>query len=555
MGGQFTLYDGQTHNRIIRINAAGNPSSGFNSGTGFNNSVFHMDEDSLGRILCVGNFVSYNGNSRTRIARILANGDIDASFEVGTGPENIARAVLSLPDNKVLVGGQFTSYQATFRGRLGKVTSTGEIIESFHTGVGFNNQVRAVTVDNAESRVLMGGSFTTFEGGTATRIKALSLDGTEDNTFDSGTGFNNVVYDIIKTQDDKYLVGGQFTNYAGNAGRNRICKLNLDGSIDNTTSLGTGFNNIVVVMSELTNGDVLYGGSFTTFQGVSSVRLAKSDSTGARHGSFEVGTGFNNTVWAIEPQPDGKILVGGQFTNFAGTATNRIVRLNADGSRDNDFVIGTGFNSIVYDIEVLSNGKILVGGAFTNYAGTGNINRLALLNEDGSLDVTWSQNTNFSSTVLEFKKLSDGKILVVGAFGAVDGEVNRRLARLNADGSIDETFDTATGFNNTVWALDIDSDGNIYTGGEFTAYQEPLRNRLIRLNEDGSYDSSFITGNGFDNSVWALALQQDGKYLVGGQFNNYNGETAPSLIRLNSDGTVDNTFNIGAGFNNIVRVL
>ena len=81
--------------------------------------------------------------------------------------------------------------------------------------------------------------------------------------------------------------------------------------------------------------------------------------------TFDIGTGFDNTVRVIDIQPDGKILVGGDFTKYNGTSRNRIVRLNSNGSIDTSFNIGTGFNDDVWTIDIQPDGKILVGGVAT----------------------------------------------------------------------------------------------------------------------------------------------------------------------------------------------
>ena len=85
--------------------------------------------------------------------------------------------------------------------------------------------------------------------------------------------------------------------------------------------------------------------------------------------SYGATPGFNGTVSAIATQTDGKILVGGSFTSYKGVTENRIIRLNSDGTKDNSFNTGTGFDATVYTIEIQADGKILVGGNFSSYNG------------------------------------------------------------------------------------------------------------------------------------------------------------------------------------------
>lgn len=115
-------------------------------------------------------------------------------------------------------------------------------------------------------------------------------------------------------------------------------------------------------------------------------------------------------------------------------------------------------------------------------------------------------------------------------------------------------------FNGAVRDIQIQSDGKILVGGDFTTHDDvPGINRLIRLNSDGSADSDFIQsmGTGFNGSVKAIHIQSDGKIIIGGDFTDYSGNTVGNIVRLNSDGTIDSTFqtNAGAGFDSVVNKI
>jgi uncharacterized delta-60 repeat protein len=135
------------------------------------------------------------------------------------------------------------------------------------------------------------------------------------------------------------------------------------------------------------NGKILVGGFFTDYNGTAATRIIRLNADGTVDGTFVYGTGFNSTVQAITVQSDGKIFVGGGFTDYNGTTATRIIRLNPNGSIDGTFVYGTGFNNFIYSIEIQSDGKILVGGDFTTYQGD-TYNRIIRLNPDGSTNTT-----------------------------------------------------------------------------------------------------------------------------------------------------------------------
>ncbi len=339
-----------------------------------------------------------------------------------------------------------------------------------------------------------------------------------------------------------------------------------DGTEDTAfyTNLGTGIGGSVYLTSIQSNGKILVGGFFTTLNGATQRYFAPLNADGTVDTAFNanLGTGFGSVVQAISTQSDGKILVGGAFTTLNGITRNRFVRLNTDGTVDTAFYtnLGTGFNNSIRTLSIQSDGKILVGGDFTTLNGTTR-NYLVRLNTDGTVDTSFYANlgTGFGSSVYMTSIQSDGKILVGGGFTTLNGITRNRFVRLNTDGTVDTTFYTnlGTGFDSVVQAISIQSDGKIVLGGSFTALNGTTRNRLVRLNADGTEDTAFYTnlGTGFDVPVLTTSAQSDGKILVGGFFATLNGTTRNRFVRLNTNGTVDTAFhtNLGTGFGNTVR--
>lgn len=271
---------------------------------------------------------------------------------------------------------------------------------------------------------------------------------------------------------------------------------------------------------------------------------------GSIDASFVYGTGFNaGSVNTIAVQSDGKIIVGGSFTSYNGTPCNRIVRLNDDGSVDPTFNIGSGFNFAVNAIAILNSGHILVGGDFTEY-NTAVTNRLVKLNSNGSRDVTFTGGTN--APVFTLAVQNDNKILVGGSFSMYGLATRMRLVRINDNGSEDGSFWIGQGFNYGVYSIAIQSDGKVLVGGSFTSYQSQAHGKIIRLNSNGNIDATFNSGTGFatssGNIVHKILLQSDGNIVVGGIFANFNGTAVPPVIRLTTTGGLDNSFVLNTGF-------
>ena len=389
----------------------------------------------------------------------------------------------------------------------------------------FNNTTDKISSINVSSKVLTRGVTidTSFVSGTYTLTTA--------------SGFNNVVYSIVIQSDGKIVVVGDFTNYKGTSA-NGIIRLNSNGSIDTSFVYGSGFDNSAQSIVIQSDGKILVMGFFTNYNGASANRIIRLNSNGSIDTSFVYGSGFNNSVLATAIQSDGKILVGGSFGIYNGTSVNKIIRLNSNGSVDTSFVTGTGFIGVggyadVRSIAIQSDGKILVGGIFVSYNGT-SANRIIRLNSNGSVDTSFVSGSGFNDLIQSIAIQSDGKILFAGHFTNYNGTGANRIIRLNSNGSVDTSFVYGSGFNGTVVSFNIQSDGKILIGGDFTNYNGTSANRIIRLNTDGSVDTSFVYGSGFDSSVVSINIQSDGKILFGGGFTNYNGTSANGIIRLNS---------------------
>ncbi|MEM6321521.1 MAG: delta-60 repeat domain-containing protein, partial [Bacteroidota bacterium] len=165
-----------------------------------------------------------------------------------------------------------------------------------------------------------------------------------------------------------------------------------------------------------------------------------------------------------------------------------------------------------------------------------------LLSQDGSLDTSFDPGSGTNATVQSVAVQSDGKVLIGGDFTTVNGTSRARIARLNADGSLDTSFDPGSGTNGDVQSVAVQSDGKVLIGGFFTTVDGTGRRRIARLNADGSLDTSFDPGSGTNATVQSVAVQSDGKVLIGGDFTSVDGTSRNSIARLNADGSLDTSF-------------
>jgi len=311
-------------------------------------------------------------------------------------------------------------------------------------------------------------------------------------------------------------------------------------------------------------------GAVTSYNGnpISGVSLVKTN--GDYNTAFTQGTGFSggDVLSSIQTSVNSFIVVG-SFTSYNGTACNRIVKLFKNGTIDTSFVIGTGFDAQVQSIAQDSSGNYYIGGSFLSYNGTP-CSRLIKLFSNGTVDPSFNGlafagvSSSAVGTSLVNKIIIDrfGQIYAAGSFWSYSGTVSKGIVRLNTNGTIDTVFNlSSSGFNSDVTNIAIDPVSyKLYCTGGFSSYKGSLYYRIIRLNEDGSIDTLFNTtdlsggpdGRGFRSSPARtdnVALQSDGKLIVVGDFVNYNYVTKNNIIRLNTNGTIDNTFNSGTGFN------
>jgi uncharacterized delta-60 repeat protein len=325
------------------------------------------------------------------------------------------------------------------------------------------------------------------------------------------------------------------------------------GTIDFSFNPGTGFNDAVQSVVMQLDGKIIISGWFTSFDGAVTNRIARLNSDGSLDTSFNIGSGFNGQVNSTPFQADGKIIVGGNFTSFNGVSRNRIARLNNDGTLDTTFNPGLGFNDDVWTTSIQADGKIIVGGFFSSFNGISK-KSIARLNVDGSLDSGFNVGTGFNNVVNASAIQADGKILAGGNFNTYNGNTANFLVRLNINGSLDLSFgNVSTGFNAGVGHISIQNDNKLILTGYFSSYDGFSRNKIARLNNDGSIDTTFNCGAGFNNFVLCNAIQPDGKILVGGLYNFYDGISRNSITRLNMDGSIDTNFDPGTGFVNNVR--
>ncbi len=132
---------------------------------------------------------------------------------------------------------------------------------------------------------------------------------------------------------------------------------------------------------------------------------------------------------------------------------------------------------------------------------------------------------------------NDDKIVLSDSFISDNGDGNNIIVRLKPNGSMDDTFSGESNlFNSSVVSMDIQSDGKIIAAGLFDKVNSTTQNRIVRINSDGSLDESFNPGMGANNFILKVKIQEDDKILIGGSFSNFDGAPGTSFTRLTPNG-------------------
>jgi len=345
------------------------------------------------------------------------------------------------------------------------------------------------------------------------------------------------VYATVVQTDGKIVIGGDFTTLAPNGGatvtRRHIARLNPDGSVDE--SFNPNADARVLTLALQSDGKILAGGVFTTIGGQTRNHIARLDPSSGLADAFDPNA--NLDVNAIVVQPDGNILVGGNFTGLGpngGTTVlrERIARVNEDGMLDSAFGLDIGANNAVFAIALHPNGTVMVGGLFTSINGKPRSNIAQLSPTSGAptaFDVGAMTGPLFFS-VNAIAVQTNGSVVAVGSFTGIHGETRNRIARFDSTTGALDSFNPNA--NNNLFSVAIQADGKILVGGGFSGANSiggATRRGFVRLDPlTGAADSFDPNPNG---PAYAIVPMADGRLLLGGAFTQFAANGGPTVTR------------------------
>ncbi|MFZ0454592.1 MAG: choice-of-anchor D domain-containing protein [Ignavibacteriaceae bacterium] len=584
---------------LMRFDSLGNLDPGFdNNGTSFNNldgSINSLAIQNDGKIVAAGQIF---GNPDYGIVRYKANGSLDSTFGSNgiafTDFTNsfIANSVAIQKSGKIIVGG--TTYNgsdndfalARFNVNGSKdlnFGSNGKVNTDFNNS---NDNGNSMAIQE-DGKIIMAG-FSLFLLVSDFSVARYDSNGTLlDNSFGTNglvrAGYDDAEAYSVALQSNGN--GGENIIIAGNVylqetgGDFAVVNFNPDGSFNNsfgidgkvTTDLGNAADiaNSAVIQDD---GKILLAG-YTSGPSFTNVAIARYNVDGSLDTSFDkdgkviTNFGLRSSANAIAMLPNNKIVAVGNYMTSEMNDDFLISEYNQDGSPDATFqnkgsltLDIAGKDDFANAVAVQSNGKILVAG-YTR--GTSNADfALLRLNTDGSLDMSFNNN-GIRTTDLGLDDIGmsvmvqkDGKIIIAGySFNGVNNDF--AMVRFNSDGTYDNTFGDQgkvktdiQNSNDLQSSAVLQSDGKIILAGRSTTMEGGVVLTMIRYNTNGTLDSTF-NSNGKVTTNWdapygypsSIVIQTDGKIDL--LSNTHTGKDVDfAIVRYNSNGTLDRTFGI-----------
>ncbi|MDQ7833139.1 MAG: delta-60 repeat domain-containing protein [Desulfovibrionaceae bacterium] len=504
-----------------------------------------------GKSYVAGNFTKAFGVTANRIFRRNSDGTLDASFNIGTGPNGDVTGALRLGDDSLIVVGAFTAFNGTACNRIVKLTPTGAVDATFAVGSGANAPILSIgTLDSGA--IYLTGGFTAFNGQSRGGLAVIQSGGALQGTFAGFTPAGSAtvttaVNDLAVQSDGKIVIGGEF-NWFGGVWSPGLARLNSNGGVDTGFSAGLGPDGVVHDVAVRSDGRIFAAGDVGGVATRPLGGVARFTSTGGVDTTFSpIVTRNDNSpapVYAVLPLAGNQVMVGGHVRKIAGQERSPLARLNADGSLDAAFTpqiaITSGTSLSTYALAGEETGKYYVGG-YVTYDGLAR-GFFTRLTSTGSMDATFAPTSPspnvvlVTSTVREIAVQPDGKPIFCGDFEEIiDGSfwnrpIRRGLARFTATGGL-EDFNSGMGATlfTYVESLHLEPNGGVLFTGGFTKFNEINRARLARSTTAGGLDASFNPGTGVTARARVIRRVGLTRGLVGGDFATYAGVSRPGL--------------------------
>lgn len=571
VAGPFVAINGVPRRNVARLHADGRLDTSFHPAEAIDGYVFSIIAQPDGKLLLAGEFTTANRANRN-LARLNANGSLDTGFISATEVYTQVNGIALLPDGRILFTGGVNIFGWSGE-RVVRLQPNGQRDPSFHAEAGSpaGNYVQALAVQ-ADGNILIGGYLSSPDDQRPRGLVRLEREGGLDDGLSADRSLRGIadgtVYSIAIRPGGRILAAGTVVHMDRSI-RHGVAQVHPDGQVDAGFTAEAGMGGVVRSVRLEPSGSVLIGGEFLDSSGHEFRAVARLFEGGALDPEFnprlesllsiddcpenaelfgyDCSTTFG--VTALDVQADGKIIVAGYRATMVCTEINGcpvtlrhfVGRFHRDGSRDEGFfpssVSGLGTIEPVRTLAVRPDGRILLAGQFAAINGVPR-NGIALLRGDGVLDDAFVPMRGLAAddSVEAAAFQPDGRVVLAGTFTPNEAGGPRSVIRLLPDGSLDPSFDAGRSLQGRARVLDVQPDGRVLVGGDFTVVKPDLTTHLFiaRLHPNGTLDTTFDVERGLDAPVLALARQSDGLLLIGGQFTMAENSLRPRLARYDA---------------------
>ncbi|MEO8574244.1 MAG: FG-GAP-like repeat-containing protein [Pyrinomonadaceae bacterium] len=498
-----------------------------------------------GKPVIFGGNLVVSGVAKGHLARLNVDGTLDTTFSYCNCLLGSVTNVVIQADGKLLVAGNLNNHA-----RVVRLNANGSVDPSFQSAFpldgGSNSSFAGISLVQPDGKVLVLLSLG-FSGFHAGYVVRLNIDGSNDSGFtpinyDGGQSISTSVNSLVLDAAGKIYLAT--ITYSGPAFGSALRRYNADGSADTTwTAPSAGPSGFIYRGLALqADGSLLISGRFDTVNGVSKRDLVRILPAGNVDMNFTA-PGLGNGGGQLHVLPSGKILVA-----YDSSGNGSITRLNADGSPDPTFALSPTVQNVISRFAVDPMGRILFFGLSSDAKYL-----YFRLNVNGDADTTFGPSVTTFATVRSLGLQADGKVVIAGNFTQMNNLSRTKLARVHPDGTDDPSLDPMDGFDQPPARMLIQPDGKILAAGGFASYRGVTLPGLVRLNADGSIDTSFLPV--IEGAVFSIGLQSDGKVLIGGAFTSVDSVARTSVAQLTAAGVLDPTFDPLLGSPTITEIF